>query len=233
MSISLKTQDVKINCILFGNLQCNFRRNKTPDSTTLHRSTSLSSTSSALSTTNHKRGQNFNNSKERHSLKLGSKNQNEMAHLKSLLGPDGDDLSLEDMSDSVINELLSSARESRIQANHQITNTDASNTNAPIKKSSSRGAKLQKNGHESKKRTDSMAEDDWKWREPTDDENDSYRDDAGGLTLKVHSSILDESVNISNLNVSFNAALQSRSHSATMRKKAQRNEQKVNTFGIQ
>ena len=61
----------------------------------------------------------------------------------------------------------------------------------------------------------------------TDDENDSYLDDAGGLTLKVHSSILDESVNISNLNVSFNAALQSRSHSATMRKKAQRNEQKV------
>ena len=125
-----------------------FRGSKIPDSTTLNRSISLSSTSSALSTTNHKRGKNFNeskqHSKERHSLRAESINKTEMAHLKSLLGPDGDDLSIEDMSDTVINELLSSTRENRNQSSHQTTNAVSSKKRESFKTPDSRSAKLLK-----------------------------------------------------------------------------------------
>ena len=198
----------------------------------MNRSTSLSSTSSALSTTNAKAGHRNNNSKryskENHNSRSVSKTEDEIAYFKSLLGPDGEDLSLEDISDSVINELLSSAHENNNHQNDKVNNNKSPGNSKQTKSEPLRSAKRDKKDRRSNNRKDSITEDDWKWREPTDDENDSYRDDAGGLTLKVHSSILDESVNISNLNVSFNAALQSRSHSATMRKKAQRNEQKVN-----
>ena len=182
-----------------------------------------------MSTTNVKRGSNIGNQKmhSKDNSRSVSTTEKEIAQLKSLLGPDGEDLSFEDMSDSVINEVLSSVQGNKSKSYHQANNKVIADTNEQTRIEQSHSAKRDQNAHRPIKRQESMTEDDWKWREPTDDENDSYRDDAGGLTLKVHSSILDESINISNLNVSFNAALQSRSHSATMRKKAQRNEQKV------
>ena len=182
-----------------------------------------------MSTTNVKRGSNIGNQKmhSKDNSRSVSTTEKEIAQLKSLLGPDGEDLSFEDMSDSVINEVLSSVQGNKSKGYNQANNKVIADSNKQTRIEQSHSAKRDQNAHRPIKRQESMTEDDWKWREPTDDENDSYRDGGGGLALKVHSSILDESVNISNLNVSFNAALQSRSHSATMRKKAQRNEQKV------
>ena len=148
--------------------------------------------------------------------------ERKLARLKSLLGEAGSDLDLEDLDDSIINELMGSVGGSKTNFKEVNANIDYSSIHVPKKKAGTRSYKKEIKDHES------MIDEEWKWREPTDDENETDRDDGGGLTLKVHSSILDESVNISNLNVSFNAALQSRSQSAVARKKAERHKQKVN-----
>ena len=139
--------------------------------------------------------------------------------MKGLLGEAGNDINLEDLDDSIINELMASIGGSSTNFKEVNANVEYSRIHVTNKKAATRSAK---------KDRESMIDEDWKWREPTDDGNETDRDDGGGLTLKVHSSILDESVNIANFDVSFNAALQSRSQSAVARKKAERHKQKVN-----
>ena len=141
--------------------------------------------------------------------------------MKQLIGQEDDGLNLDELDKSVINEIMSSFGDNNTQLEQINTNHEAPSIRIAHINSYPKDKK--KSGHSQ----GPIVDEDWKWREPTDEENDSDRDDGGGLTLKVHSSILDESVNISNLNVSFNAALHARSRSAEKRKKAERHEQKV------
>ena len=150
-----------------------------------------------------------------------SDNEKTIDYLKNILGQEADGIKMEELDSSVINELLSSVGGD---------DSPIGQVHASIEYSNSE--RKQNSGFNKPKRTlsrqDSQIDENWKWQEPTDDDdNDSFKNEDGGLTLKVHSAILDESVNISNLNVSFNAAMQSRSNSASARRKAERHEKKV------
>ena len=202
----------------------NFRRKQLSKTPVIRRSTSLSSTSSAISTNHvratkmlHKESEYSRN--DRHSSPLLNKpteNKTKIAYLKELVGHESNDLNLDALDKSIINEIISSCDGN----NSPRQNINIHQENPETKVS-------YKNNKKGSNARALSVDEEWKWKEPTDDENDSDRDDAGGLTLKVHSSILDESVNISNLNVSFNAALQPRSQSAVERQKARKHEQKV------
>lgn len=193
----------------------------------IRRSTSLSSTSSALSTTNNRGAKGLQHHREGpktiHNQSLHAtesvENQKRFEHLQDLLRSEGGDLSLDDLDNSTLNEILNGLEEINKPWIHEGTN----GKNAPL-------TTLPKDerwdGVKRGNKQPSLDED-WKWKEPTDDENESDGDNGGGMRLKVHSSILDESVNIANLDVSFNAAVTARSRSAEKRKIAERHQKKA------
>ena len=216
----------------YKNNQCNnfFRGKQLADASGIQRSTSLSSTSSAMST-NNIRHLNTIHRKDKYSSRgisnvTASENRNidnekTIDYLKNILGQETDGINIEEIDSSVINELLSSVGENdspigQVHANIEYSNSKSKKNSGPNRPKPTLS------------KQDSQIDENWKWQEPTDDDdNDSFKNEDGGLTLKVHSAILDESVNISNLNVSFNAAMQSRSNSASARRKAERHEKKV------
>ena len=154
----------------------------------------------------------------------------DLADLKILIHEDGGDITLDDLDDSTINDLLNAMEEER-QPKDDENMTQKSDVKGETKRlhgkrNSASIISSHTLGRKSNVSKHSYDGEEWKWKEPTDDEDD-YDDDDQGLTLKVHSAILDESINISNLDVSFNAACRNESGSLLDRKRAEKNKQKV------
>ena len=143
-----------------------FRGQQLADASGIQRSTSLSSTSSAMSTNNNKHLNNLHRedkysshriNKIRASENTNTDNEKKIDYLKNILGQEADGINMEELDSSVINELLSSVGENDSPIRQVHANIDYSNSK-PKQNSGSNKSKPTLG------RQDSQIDENWKWQ---------------------------------------------------------------------